>query len=167
MTMRRWCGLCAVIVVAMAASSARADSITVSAADCRQLTAHVPDADVAYKPGVDVNGNAVAPADLNGGSSIKIPDEITIPIGVDLADRLGRAQAKQQGITNPTTANRPLLPYQGVVPVGTVTVTGNTVLWNGEPLAPQDEVTLAAACRQRLEMATPPPPKPTPPLAAH
>ncbi|TAK98866.1 MAG: hypothetical protein EPO08_17965 [Rhodospirillaceae bacterium] len=163
MTMLRWFGLSGLIVVVAAVVSARAESVTVSADDCRQLAAHVPDDDVNYKPGVDVNGNQVTPADLGGGYPKIVPDEITIPIGVDLADRLGRARAKQQGITNPTTSDRPLLPYQGQANVGTVTVNGNTVLWNGQPLAPQDEAALAAACRERLEAATPPPPKPAPP----
>lgn len=145
-------------------STAKAETITVSAADCRKLVNARPSDDVAYKPGVDVHGKAVAPADLGGGyPAMGQLDEINIPISVDLADRLGRARARSQGITNPTTANRPLLPYAGQVPVGTVTVKGNDVLWNGEPLLPKDEATLAAACRARLEQATPPPEKPTPP----
>jgi len=127
------------------AASAATETITVSAEDCRKLVAHTPDADVAYQPGVDVNGNAVVSADLNGGYRNMVPEDITIPISVDLADRLGRARARQQGNANPTTADRPLLPYGGQLPVGKVTLSGNTVLWNDQPLAPQDEATLATA----------------------
>lgn len=142
---------------------ARGETVTVSAADCRKLATHRPSDDVTYKPGVDVHGKAVAPADLNGGYASMVPDEITIPISIDLADRLGRARARSQGDANPTTVDRPLLPYAGQVPLGTVTIKGNDVLWNGEPLAPRDEATLAAACRAKLEEATPPPSKPAPP----
>jgi hypothetical protein len=153
------------LVAAMCAlaAAACAEEITVSAADCRKLVNATPDADVAYKPGVDVHGNPVVGADLNGGYPNMMPSEITIPIGVDLADRLGRARARAQGNANPTTADRPLLPYQGNVPVGTVTVRGDTVYWNDQELAPQDQAALAKACREKTEMATPPPPKPEPP----
>jgi hypothetical protein len=143
--------------------TAHADSVTVSAADCRKLVAHTPVAGANYTPGVDVHGKAVAPADLGGGYPKMVPDEIEIPITVDLADRLGRARAKRSGIDNPTNVARPILPYEGKVPVGTVTVKGSDVLWDGEPMAPRDEATLAAACRARLEQATPPPPKPPQP----
>jgi len=158
-----WSGLGLAIATSVPLAVFAADSVIVSAEDCRQLVEATPDADVAYKPGVDVNGDPVAPADLNGGYPNMVPDEITIPIGVDLADRLGRARARQHGNLNPTTADRPLLPYAGQAAIGTVTVRGNEAFWNDQPLAPQDQAVLAKACRERLEMATPPPPKPTPP----
>ena len=44
--------------------------------------------DAAYKPGVDVNGNAVAPADLPSTSAVKIPDIVEVPLTIDLAQRL-------------------------------------------------------------------------------
>lgn len=42
-----------------------AQTITVSPSACQALTAHTAADDVAYKPGVDVAGNDVAPADLS------------------------------------------------------------------------------------------------------
>lgn len=56
---------------------------------CRLVEIHRPDADVAYQPGVDANGNAVAPADLPGSGGITLPDEITIDLRVPLAELLG------------------------------------------------------------------------------
>jgi len=145
-------------------SPAFAETIKISAEDChRLLTADAGGAD--YQPGVDVHGNKVAPADLGGGYGNMLPEEISIQIGVDLATRIGLAQARQSGNPNPTVANVPLLPYGGVVPVGTVTLRGNDVLWNGQPLVPQDQVALATACRGALGASQPPPPKPTPPAA--
>lgn len=46
------------------------------AADCRWLTRHIPDADVAYKPGVDVHGKPVVPADLNGTYELELPKTV-------------------------------------------------------------------------------------------
>ncbi|MDG2321433.1 MAG: hypothetical protein P8L79_14345 [Rhodospirillaceae bacterium] len=40
-------------------------------------------------PGVDVNGNAVAPAHLGGGYGITAREEVTIDICLDLTQRLG------------------------------------------------------------------------------
>ncbi len=55
---------------------------------CQNLSAHQPAAGVAYQPGVDVNGKAVAPADAAGGAQIAVPDYISLPLSVDLAQRL-------------------------------------------------------------------------------
>jgi len=143
-------------------TTAHAEALTVSTADCRRLTQAVPAKDVEYKAGVDVHGKKVAPADLGGGYQGIVPDEITLNIGIDLADRLGRAQAKATGQAA-TTANRPLLPYTGTASIGQVTVRGNEVLWNGQPIQPADEAALAAACRSAGAAAEPPPAKPVPP----
>lgn len=56
---------------------------------CRLVPVHRPDADVTYQPGVDVNGNAVAPADLPGSGGIRLPDEIGIGLRIPLAEILG------------------------------------------------------------------------------
>ena len=112
---------------------------------------------------MDVHGKKVAPADLGGGYQGLVPNEITINIGIDLADRLARAKAKAAGQPPPTAGSVPVLPYRGGASLGTVTVSGNQVLWNGQPLQPQDEAALAAACRASETAATPPPPKPAPP----
>src|SRR5690348_9276282 len=111
----------AMAIVLLLGMPAAAETMPVSAADCRQLVAHAPAPDVTYKPGVDVRGNAVAPADLGAGYALALPDEITIDIGIDLADRLGRTRARQNGVPA-TTANRPLRPFTGTAPVGMVTV---------------------------------------------
>jgi hypothetical protein len=144
------------------AGMAHAETVTVTAADCRKLVQHVPAKDVEYKPGVDVHGKKVVSADIDGGYNMPTltPEDITIPISVDLANRLGRSRAHAQGNADPTTADRPLRAYESEIPVGTVTYGNGEVLWNGEPLAPKDEAILAAACRERLATATSPPAKP-------
>lgn len=67
----------------------KSEGLAVEKMICQQLYIHKPAADVAYQPGVDVNGNAVAPADLpSEGASIGVPDYIEVPMTVDLAQRL-------------------------------------------------------------------------------
>lgn len=48
--------------------------------DCRWLTRHIPDADVAYKPGVDVRGEPVVPADLGGGYDLELPKTVVASV---------------------------------------------------------------------------------------
>jgi len=64
-------------------------TIVITKAECDRLVTHVASADVAYTPGVDVNGNAVAPAYLNPQPQISVPDTISIPVTIDLAANLG------------------------------------------------------------------------------
>ena len=68
-----------------AAARAQPDSSTL----CRLLHAHQPDESVAYRPGIDVHGKPVVPADLN--APVMLPDKITIPVTVDVAQQLSQA----------------------------------------------------------------------------
>ena len=85
--------LAAVLLFPMAAQAA--ESVPVSVADCQRLVRHQPRADVEYKPGVDVHGKAVVPADLGGGYQMKMPETIDIQIGIDLADRLALRDSRK------------------------------------------------------------------------
>ncbi|MGB8274515.1 MAG: hypothetical protein WCF16_04500, partial [Alphaproteobacteria bacterium] len=61
------------------------DIVVLSRADCQLLVRHVPAPDVAFAPGRDAYGRPVAPADLGGGyEDVKVPDEITFPVEIDL-----------------------------------------------------------------------------------
>ncbi|MBM3571696.1 MAG: hypothetical protein FJX52_04930 [Alphaproteobacteria bacterium] len=110
-------------------------TVKVTDADCRKLVEHQVAADVAYKPGVDVRGRPVAPADLPSNSQIKLPEEIQIPITIDLRDRLG------------IPSDRSL--FKPEAQIGTVTVRGNQVFFNNQPLGAQDQAAVARACAQR------------------
>lgn len=111
----------------------RPPTIRVDPAACRYATRHQPAADVEYRPGVDVHGKPVAPADLPDDGGIQLPDSIDIAITADIARRLG------------VPAN-PL--YRGEAQIGTVTLQGDKVLFNGRPLQSGAEVDLIALCRQ-------------------
>lgn len=91
--------------------------------ECRLLGAHKPDSGVAYQPGVDVHGNPVAPADLNGGAAMAVSETVTVPLSVDLAERLQNSHV--QGL-------------QLEAPLGMLEIHQNgRVVYNGEDWTPQ------------------------------
>lgn len=141
------------LAAALLSGTANAETLSLASSDCQRLVRHVPSDDVTYKPGVDVRGNAVAPADLGWGYNLAIPEDIHIQIGIDLADRLG-LQEDLRSAGNPNApVVRKVLPYEGKAALGLVTIKGNDVFWNGERITPQDELLLAEACRQGMEEA--------------
>jgi len=109
--------------------------LTVSRADCQALVRHVPDKGVAYQPGVDVRGRKVAPADAGGGSSWKVPDSITIDIGIDIAEKYGIGAGGR---------------FKGEAVIAKVTVDTRTgeVLLDGKPAGDAEEAAIAKACRE-------------------
>ncbi len=115
----------------MAASASAADPwlVRIDRGDCLRLSAHRPAADVEYRPGVDVRGRPVAAADIGGGSQLAT-GPITIPIEIDLAHRHGVAAGR----------------YTANAEVGTVTLRGRQVLFNGQPMSDFDQSLVAQAC---------------------
>ncbi|WP_448202941.1 hypothetical protein [Azospirillum sp. sgz302134] len=101
---------------------------------CRYLTRHRPAPDVEYTPGVDVRGRAVAPADLPGSAgSATPPERFDIPITLDLARRMG-IRVPGGGLPAGTD-------------VGTLTVQGGRLFFNGQPIGGAAEADLYAYCR--------------------
>ena len=109
--------------------------VAISRRDCEQLVRHEPAPDVTYQPGVDVHGRPVAPADLDGGSQIALPDVIYIPIEVLVQDRFG------------IPANSVL--YDATALVGVVSVKGNQVYFEDQLLGDPEVAALEEACRER------------------
>lgn len=122
------------LVLAVAAAPAAAQTLVVRPEVCAALTAHVPDPGVAYKPGLDARGRAVAPADLPGFGGPAF-DEVALQLTVDLRKRLG------------IKLDETLFP--GGVELGYVTVRGGRAYYNGTPLAAGSEAALASLCRGR------------------
>ncbi|TAH33082.1 MAG: hypothetical protein EYC62_07175 [Alphaproteobacteria bacterium] len=60
-----------------------AAELTLTTDDCEYFVPHTPDDDVAFKPGLDINGDSVTPADLND-NAIELPQKISIPIILQL-----------------------------------------------------------------------------------
>lgn len=92
-------------------------------------TPGVPSAD--YQPGVDVNGNAVAPADLPSAAATPSVDNFPIEIDQRLANRFHLP---------PGASSKAILGY--------VTVRGNQAYFNGQPLNADQISALAEACRE-------------------
>ena len=117
-------------------SVAAASTITVAATDCQRLVRHQPDADVAYTPGVDVNGNPVAPADLPGAVTIKTPTEVTFDVTYDLL--------ANYGVDTDTT-----LAPRGEAVVGTVKydLLSGALTFNGERLDNAETAALSDLCK--------------------
>jgi len=110
--------------------------VTISKADCDRLVEHQPAPDVAYQPGVDVNGRPVAPADLDGGIQIAVPEIIRIPVEIDLFDRFG------------IPANRDL--FAADAQVGEVTYQDGRAYFNGHPLQDEAAAELSVRCQKVL-----------------
>ncbi|MGE4064650.1 MAG: hypothetical protein AB7E79_14895 [Rhodospirillaceae bacterium] len=137
----------AFVLIALAGTpTAAAETFTISTADCRALVAHSPRADVTYQGGVDVRGKPVVPADLNAGSAIDLPAFIDIPLTVDVARRL-RGEGAPAKPADVLGSRRGI---EGKAALGTLTIKGSDAFWNGEPLAAQDEILMAEACRSSL-----------------
>ncbi|HYD69594.1 hypothetical protein [Azospirillum sp.] len=103
---------------------------------CQYLPRHVPAADVEHRPGADVvNGRPVAPADLPGSSAGlgAEPLRIEIPVTLDFARRLG---------IGGTTGGLP-----GRTEVGRLTVIGEQIWFNGQPLTGASQAQLYALCK--------------------
>jgi len=108
--------------------AAAAEGARLTPEDCRRVTAHVADPSVAFQPGVGAGGRRVAPADLAPPPRI-VPDRPVIALGVDLQNRYGLAP-----------------DIKADLPLGIITLDGGRLLFNGRPLAPEDQAALAAAC---------------------
>jgi hypothetical protein len=136
-------GVCSVSPsLAQSAGATPVTKASMTAEDCRHMVQYIPSDDVAYQPGVDVNGNPVAPADIpSGQGQIKIPDQITINFGIDLAGKYGVSGDGFQTATDET-----LFKIKYDLASGGLTV-------NGQPLGPQDSRAVAKACTLLLKNA--------------
>lgn len=72
----------------MFAVAQEAEMTPENSALCRILDRQNNVKGAAYQAGVDVNGNAVVPADLGGVSAFGLPDVMTIPLDISLQNRL-------------------------------------------------------------------------------
>jgi hypothetical protein len=128
-------GSIALVLASIAWAAPASAEIAISRKDCQRLVNHEPAPDVTYRPGVDVHGRPVAPADLGGGQQIQLPDVIYIPIEVLIQDKYG------------IPANSVL--YDATALVGVVSVRGNQVYFEDQPLTDPEIVALEQACRDR------------------
>lgn len=107
--------------------------VTVSKRDCQRLIKHAPSADVTYKAGVDVRGKKVKGADLNP-STIQVPKQITIPLGMEFAGKYGIGAG-----------------YDATSTVGTIKydLASGGLTYNGKPLTDSDTRAIERACARQ------------------
>jgi hypothetical protein len=129
--------LCLAACLLAAVAPAWAQKTTITGVDCRKLVRHQPAPDVAYKPGVDVKGRKVAPADINDAPQIKVPETITFDAAVDL---------RRFGIPN----SSPLFePNAGI---GRLDVQPDgRVFFNGQRLGSPEVAALEEFCQAQLQ----------------
>jgi len=137
----------ALLITMLTLASARAETtpdddtverrLFVSSDACDALTAHKAREDVAYQPGVDVDGNAVAPADLVDPGRLDLDDDHTywLEITVPLNDAIEFDPEGAFGRIDDSN-----------ITVGTVTLKDGDVRFNGEPLGSIDAYAVAEAC---------------------
>jgi hypothetical protein len=123
-------GLAVYLVFAPVAAAAQ--TLSVSRADCTQLAPYTG-GDADYVPGVDANGDPVAPADI--GLSPSLPDTIEIPLQMDVLRRFH------------LPAGSRLL--QGKAFLGLVSIKDGKAYLDGAPLDDAETGALAALCRKR------------------
>ncbi|MEQ8193559.1 MAG: hypothetical protein RIB59_03630 [Rhodospirillales bacterium] len=121
-------------VLLLPAAAAQAVQVTVTKADCQRIVQHVPSADVEYKPGVDVYGRKVAPADLGGSPQIKLPETITFDLKIDMTG-LGTSSAGD---------------VFGEPSLGKVSIQGHQVYFNGQPIGGIGQAELVRKCKEFL-----------------
>ncbi len=143
---------------AVAETQSAAGAIRISRLDCQRLVRHLTRPDVAYRPGVDVRGEHVMPADVAPRARPRLPDTIVIPITVDVCQRVdpvtGRklCRTAEAGLIGPAEAEFKRR-YEAITDVGTVTVAddGRRVYFNGEPLTDEQAALVHEACQRRME----------------
>jgi hypothetical protein len=113
-------------------SLAQAETYVLSESACRYLTEYQQAEGVEYQPGLDVDGNAVVPADINR-NQIEVPKVVGFDITVDVAEYAGLPVP--QGT-------------ETLARIGTVTIENNQLKFNGEPLKPESEQALIALCEE-------------------
>lgn len=114
-------------------SESETAKVTISREDCRRLVRHVPAGDVAYQGGQDVYGRPVAPADLDGGFQLDLPERFEF----DLAYQ-------------PLERDDLDLSTFSVGRVSVNVLTGQ-VTYNGRPMQSDAQAELSALCQKVLQ----------------
>jgi hypothetical protein len=133
--------------------------------DCKRLIRYQARADVAYKPGVDVRGNSVVPADASGGFTIPLPDvfefnvtkDLTIYLGGDedklAADKAAAIAAEKTVAATNAAVTSAELSLAGAQTIADNTAAAATAAQAAADAAPNDAA-LAAAATTANELAT-------------
>ena len=137
-----FCGCLAQIPVLLSFSALVRDVVgeaVISADACQAIQGYTPDPSVEYVPGVDVDGRAVAPADLPDSGSLTISEQ---DISIDLRVPLSQFFAIPAGL-------QPVIG-DALIGVGQVTLRDGTPYLGDKRLTGQEQNALAKACAEAL-----------------
>lgn len=137
-----FCGCLAQIPVLLGFSAFARDvagEAVISSDACQAIQGHTPDASVAYVPGVDVDGRAVAPADLPDSGSLTMSEQ---DIAIDLRVPLSQFFAIPAGL-------QPVIG-DALIGVGQVTLRDGTPYLGDKRLTGPQQNALAQACAEAL-----------------
>jgi hypothetical protein len=112
------------VALALLATPAMAEDVSVRTF-CQMLPQHVPADNVAYQPGVDVRGRAVAPADINKVVKDDF-DAVDIPVEYNVVSSLGGLPAGSQA--------QPLVAMVRIYKDGRVHYNGNDLTAQAQTL---------------------------------
>ena len=124
---------------------AHAAQIEIGPGVCETLVNYVEPPGVEYQPGIDADGNAVPPADVAGTPPLRFPQHIVIPVSDYLAGRLAGTSAA----TGTAAATSGVVQPQALL--GTITVDGTHLAFNGQPLNPDVDGDLGKLCEKALQ----------------
>ena len=127
--------IAALAIIAATTSRAAERTIAIARSDCELAVRYVPPPGVAYQPGVDVSGRPVAPADLDDGRRLQLPDSIPVVITDDLR--------KQFGLPD----DSPLFDSNAFVGIVELRLSDGRLTFNGVELNDREADALAAMCR--------------------
>jgi len=127
--------IAAFIAIAGASSHAGERMIAIARSDCELAVRYVPPPGVAYQPGVDVNGRAVAPADLDDEHRLKLRESIPVIISDDLR--------KQFGLPD----DSPLFDAHAFAGIVELRLRDHRLTFNGVELSDREASALATMCR--------------------
>lgn len=119
--------------------------IRIDKAACRAVTRHVPDADVAYKPGVDVNGRPVVPADIDPPTDYHLDDSFELRLTSDAAKAFGLKVPQLASTGSGSDPNAPGVTTDTVF--GYITLKHGKAYLNGKPLDNPAQNQLAILCK--------------------
>lgn len=119
--------------------------ILISPADCVLLSRHIADADVEYKPGVDVRGNDIAPADLSASNNLGLGEN-------GYSFYMTHDALKNNPVVNGAgISGSQAGSEEGKIILGQVTVKNGDVLWNGTSLKENDRDRILLLCEENNE----------------
>ena len=139
-----WRGIFATLIInnSLMVSNVSAETIAyVSVDSCRILTRHIPTDDVVYKPGVDVRGRPVRPANLSPAPDLGLKDKISFHLILDVAK-----EARSNVSSQEQFRDHPGL--EGRLSLGRVEIKEGKVTLDGKPLVSQHQIELTEFCKK-------------------